>query len=179
AAGVEALARRLLEAPEVRPVGLGARDTLRLEAGLCLYGQDIDVHTTPGEAGLGWTVAKARRNGAARRGGFPGEAIILEQLENGTARRRIGIRSQGRALVRAGAELTDADGRPIGRVTSGGFAPSLDHPVAMAYLERERAHAGTTVYAVVRGRRLAAAVVGLPFVPHHCPSVEKQVRLRT
>lgn len=162
----ESLARQLLEAFEVRLIGLGARDTLRLEAGLCLYGQDIDEQTTPVEAGLAWAVAKVRRTAGARAGGFPGADTIFSQLEAGPAKRRVGLRPQGRAPIRAGAELTDEDGNPIGRVTSGGFAPCLGHPAAMGYVAAGHADPDATAYAAVRGKRLPATIARLPFVPH-------------
>jgi aminomethyltransferase len=158
----EALARVLLAEAEVRPIGLGARDSLRLEAGLCLYGHDIDATTTPVEAGLAWTIGKRRRE----EGGFPGDAIIRRQLAEGTARQRVGIRPDGRAPVREGAVLTDGDGAEIGIVTSGGYGPSVGAPVAMGYIGAAHAASGTGVSAVVRGKPLAARVAGLPFVEH-------------
>lgn len=161
----EALARRLLADDAVAPIGLGARDTLRLEAGLCLYGHDIDETTTPIEAGLTWAISKARRSGGARSGGFPGAAIILDQLAHGVSRRRVGIQPEGRAPVREGAELQDEHGQRIGQVTSGSFSPSMNAPVAMAYVAHSHATPGTPVQALVRGKRLPATVVKLPFVP--------------
>jgi aminomethyltransferase len=167
AGAAEALARALLAAPEVRPVGLGARDSLRLEAGLCLYGHDIDETTSPVEAGLDWAIQKVRREGGARAGGFPGASRILAELRHGPARRRVGLRPEGRAPVREGAALfaADAGGEPIGRVTSGGFGPSLDAPVAMGYAPASLSAPGTRLHAEVRGRRLPVTVAPLPFHP--------------
>ncbi len=164
----EALARVLLAQPEVQPIGLGARDTLRLEAGLCLYGHDIDTTTTPVEAGLSWAIQKVRRNGGARAGGFPGADRILEQLDapGSVARRRVGLIGLERTPVREGTELVTADGRPVGRVTSGSFAPSAGGPVAMAYVPAEYAAPGTTLHAQVRGRAVPMQVQPMPFVPH-------------
>lgn len=160
----EALARLLLSHEEVQPVGLGARDSLRLEAGLCLYGHDIDTTTTPVEAGLTWAIQKVRRRGGKRAGGFPGAEVILEQLADGTARRRVGLRPDGRAPVRDETELTSADGRVVGRVTSGGFGPTLGAPVAMGYVEAALAEPGTRLSAQVRGKALPLQVAKLPFV---------------
>jgi aminomethyltransferase len=167
AAQAEALARALLADPAVRPVGLGARDSLRLEAGLCLYGSDIDTTTTPVEAALEWAMQKARRAGGARAGGFPGADIILEQLARGAPRRRAGLRPQGRAPVRHGAALfaAEAGGEALGVITSGGFGPSVNAPVAMGYLPTDAAAPGKTVFAEVRGKRIPADVRDLPFVP--------------
>ncbi len=162
AARAEALFRRLLAEPEVAPAGLGARDTLRLEAGLCLYGQDIDASTTPVEAGLGFVVGKRRR----QEGGFPGAAIILRQLREGAARRLVGLKVEGRQPVRAGASLADAEGRTVGRVTSGGFGPTCGAPIALGYVEARLAAPGSALTAVVRDRRMPLRVVSLPFVPH-------------
>ena len=168
AANATALATRLLDNPDVLPIGLGARDSLRLEAGLCLYGHDIDTTTTPVEAALEWSVQKIRRNGGARAGGFPGAAKILAQFEGGAARRRVGLRAEGRAPVREGAPLfaDSPSAEPIGKVTSGGFGPSLNAPVAMGYLPAPLAAAGTTVFAEVRGQRLPLKVAATPFVPN-------------
>jgi len=160
----EALARRLLAQPEVAPVGLGARDSLRLEAGLCLYGHDIDTTTTPVEAGLAWALSKARRRDGARPGGYPGAEVIMRQLADGAARRRVGILPEGRAPVREGAELSTSDGRTVGRVTSGGFGPTVGGPVAMGYVESAFAKPGTALAAQVRGKPLPVAVCKLPFV---------------
>jgi aminomethyltransferase len=165
----EALTNTLLTDPDVLPIGLGARDSLRLEAGLCLYGHDIDTTTTPVEGALEWSIQKSRRAGAARAGGFAGADKILAQFEQGAARRRVGLRPQGRAPVREGAALfADAtSSEPIGRVTSGGFGPSLNAPVAMGYLPTSHAAAGSSVFAEVRGQRLAVQVAAMPFVPNN------------
>ncbi|MEQ8394238.1 glycine cleavage system aminomethyltransferase GcvT [Thalassobaculum sp.] len=155
-----ALAERLLAHPDVEPIGLGARDSLRLEAGLCLYGHDIDTTTSPIEAALTWSIGKRRRE----EGGFPGAARIQAELADGPARRRVGIKPEGRAPAREGTEITAADGRAIGRVTSGGFGPSVDGPVAMGYVETAFAKDGTDVQLVVRGKPMPARVARLPFV---------------
>jgi aminomethyltransferase len=164
----EALAKALLANSEVLPIGLGARDSLRLEAGLCLYGHDIDTTTTPVEAALEWSIQKSRRQGGARAGGFPGADRILDQLEKGAARRRVGLRPDGRAPVREGALLfADAtSSEQIGAVTSGGFGPSLNAPVAMGYLPAPQAALGGTVFAELRGQRLPLRVAPMPFVPN-------------
>ncbi|WVT74890.1 glycine cleavage system aminomethyltransferase GcvT [Sinorhizobium chiapasense] len=158
--------QRLLEHPDVKPIGLGARDSLRLEAGLCLYGNDIDTTTTPVEAALEWAMQKARRAGGAREGGFPGAGRILGQLADGASRRRVGLKPEGRAPVRGGAKLfADAEGKtPVGQVTSGGFGPSVDGPVAMGYVDAGHTENGTTLFAEVRGKYLPVAVAALPFV---------------
>ena len=158
----EKLARRLLAEPEVAPVGLGARDSLRLEAGLCLYGHDIDTTTTPVEAGLAWAIGQRRR----REGGFKGADIILKQLREGAGRKRVGILPEGRLPAREGTAVHDAKGEAIGTVTSGGFGPSVDGPVAMGYVRAADAALGTAVQLMVRGKALAAKVVKMPFVPH-------------
>jgi aminomethyltransferase len=160
------IAEELLANPDVAPIGLGARDSLRLEAGLCLYGSDINEGTTPVEAGLSWAMQKVRRRGGAHENDFPGAEIILDQLEHGAPRHRIGLRPEGRAPVRAGALLyaeMDAS-MPVGSVTSGGFGPSLDAPIAMGYLPTALAVPGTRVFAEVRGKRLPVAVTTLPFI---------------
>lgn len=161
---VERLARALLAMDDVEAVGLGARDSLRLEAGLCLYGHDIDSTTTPVEAGLAWAIQKTRRSGGPRAGGFPGAAVILEQLESGAERTRVGIRPLGRAPVREGAELVNPAGQPVGRITSGGFGPSLNAPVAMGYVATDHSPVGTTLRALVRNREIDCEVHALPFV---------------
>ena len=165
---VEDVVSALLDDPNVMAVGLGARDSLRLEAGLCLYGHDIDETTTPVEAALEWSVQKSRRNGGVRAGGFPGADVILPQFEQGAPRRRIGLRPEGRAPVREGALLfaDSAGGEAIGKVTSGGFGPSLNAPVAMGYLPTALSANGTQVFAEVRGQRLALQVASMPFVPN-------------
>jgi aminomethyltransferase len=167
AEAAEMLCEALLRDPAVAPVGLGARDSLRLEAGLCLYGSDLDEVTTPVEAALEWTIPKMRRAGGARSGGFPGAEIILKQLVGGAVRRRAGLRPEGRALVRAGAPLFGAerDATPVGIVTSGGFGVSLGAPIAMGYVPTARAAPGTRLFAEVRGKRLPIVVSQLPFVP--------------
>jgi aminomethyltransferase len=164
----EALAQALLENSDVLPIGLGARDSLRLEAGLCLYGHDIDTTTTPVEGALEWSIQKSRRQGGARAGGFPGADKILGQFANGAPRRRVGLKAEGRAPVREGAPLfaDAASTEPIGKVTSGGFGPSLNAPVAMGYLPSSLAALGTTVFAEVRGQRLPSQVAPMPFVPN-------------
>ncbi len=161
-AAAEGLARALLAEPEVAPIGLGARDSLRLEAGLCLYGHDIDAATTPVEAGLRWAIAKRRRE----EGGFPGAAVILRQLAEGVARRRVGLRPEGRALAREHTEVVDPEGRRIGEVTSGGFGPTVGGPVAMGYVDSGQADEGAAVAMMVRGKARPARVAPLPFVPH-------------
>jgi aminomethyltransferase len=168
AADAEALANALLADAAVAPIGLGARDSLRLEAGLCLYGHDIDTTTTPVEGDLVWSIQKSRRNGGARAGGFPGANTVLSQIDSGTARKRVGLRPEGRAPVRDGAALyADTEARePIGSVTSGGFGPSLNGPIAMGYLPISHITAGTRIFAEVRGQRLPMTVTALPFVPH-------------
>jgi aminomethyltransferase len=164
----EALATALLASGEVLPIGLGARDSLRLEAGLCLYGHDIDTTTTPAEGALEWSIQKSRRNGGARAGGFAGADKILGQLENGAPRRRVGLRPEGRAPVREGAPLfaSETSSEPIGAVTSGGFGPTLNAPVAMGYLPSPLAVSGTPAFAEVRGQRLPLRVSPMPFVPN-------------
>ena len=156
----------LLAQPNVAPIGLGARDSLRLEAGLCLYGADLDEATTPVEGGLSWAIQKVRRRGGSRAGGFPGADVILNQLDAGAARRRVGLRPEGRAPVRGGALLFAADdgGEPIGRVTSGGFGPTVDAPIAMGYLPAALSKIGSRVFADLRGKREPATIVALPFV---------------
>lgn len=162
----EALARELLEYDEVEPVGLGARDSLRLEAGLCLYGQDLDGSTTPVEAGLTWTVATARRASGARAGGYPGTAVVDRELAAGAARRRVALLPRSRVPLRSGAVLHGPDGAVAGQVTSGGFGPTLGAPVAMGYVETELSRAGTMLSAAVRGKTLPVEVAKMPVVPH-------------
>jgi aminomethyltransferase len=156
------VAEMLLAQPEVRPIGLGARDSLRLEAGLCLYGRDIDETTTPVEAGLAWTIGRRRR----AEGGFPGAAIVLRQLAEGAARRRIGIQPDGRAPAREDTPIISPTGETIGRVTSGGFGPSVGGPIAMGYVDRLHAAEGTVLSLLVRGLARPAQAVRLPFFPH-------------
>ena len=157
-----AVAEILLAQPEVWPIGLGARDSLRLEAGLCLYGHDIDESTTPIEAGLAWTIGKRRRS----EGGFPGAGIILRQLAEGAPRARVGIRPDGRAPAREDTPVVDAAGVTIGRVTSGGFGPSVGGPIAMGYVDRACIAEGTALELMVRGVPRPARVARLPFFPH-------------
>ena len=159
----EALARTLLEHDEVAPIGLGARDSLRLEAGLCLYGHDIDTTTTPVEASLVWALSKVRRKEGSRAGGFPGAEVILEQLAGGAARKRVGLLPEGKAPVREGAELVSG-GKVIGTVTSGGFGPTIGQPVAMGYVETQYAAPDTSLEAIVRDKPRPARVAKLPFV---------------
>jgi aminomethyltransferase len=147
------------------PIGLGARDTLRLEAGLCLYGHDIDETTTLVEAGLAWTIGKRRREAISQGGGFPGATRILRELTDPPARRRVGIRPDGRAPARDGSAILDAAGNPIGTVTSGGFGPSLNAPIAMGYVAREQAALDWPLAVVVRDVARPAHVAKLPFVP--------------
>ena len=163
------IVERLLASSDVMLIGLGARDSLRLEAGLCLYDHDIDATTTPVEAALEWSIPKSRRHGGARSGGFPGADVVLTQLRDGALRRRVGLSPEGRALVRSGASVfrDDPAAQAIGQVTSGGFGPSVNRPIAMGYLPAELALPGTQVFAEVRGQRLPMSVAMLPFVPHN------------
>lgn len=160
----EAFANALLDHPEVMPIGLGARDSLRLEAGLCLYGHDLDETTTPVEAALTWAIQKSRRTGD-RAHGFPGADRILSELSGGPKRLRVGLRPEGRAPMREGIALFSADGHPVGTVTSGGFGPSVEAPVAMGYVDASNAAVGTSLLGEVRGKRLAVTVCDLPFFP--------------
>ena len=162
----EALARALLAQPEVRPAGLGARDTLRLEAGLCLHGNDIDAQTTPVEAGLLWAIQKVRRAGGARAGGYPGAADIDAQIAAGATRRRVGLVGLDRAPVRPGTAIVNAVGAPLGTVTSGTLAPTANRPIAIAYLPTAHTALDHEVCAEVRGKRLPMRITALPFVPH-------------
>ena len=161
-AEAEKLARRLLAEPEVAPAGLGARDTLRLEAGLCLYGNDLDETTTPIEADLAWTIQKRRRE----EGGFPGDAIIQRELAQGPARRRVGIKPEGRQIARGHTPIVDASGKEIGMITSGGFSPSLEGAIAMGYVPAALAADGSVLRLSVRGAERSAQIASLPFVPH-------------
>ena len=164
----EAFARTLLAEPEVKPVGLGARNSLRLEAGLCLYGNDIDTRTTPVEAALNWAMQKVRRTGGARAGGFPGAARVLAQLDGSEAlpRKRVGLVALERIPVREHTELQSLDGMTIGEVTSGLLGPSADKPVAMGYVSPAHAAVGTRVVAIVRGKPVPMEVSAMPFVPN-------------
>jgi aminomethyltransferase len=156
------LAERLLEHPAAAPAGLGARDSLRLEAGLCLYGHELDEATSPIEAGLDWIVQKARR----AEGGFPGAKRILAELQAGPARRLVGIRPDDRAPARDGTEIRTPDGAPLGLVTSGSFGPTVDGPVSLGYVEAAYGAPGRPVELLVRGRARAGRIVALPFTPH-------------
>jgi aminomethyltransferase len=158
---VRAIVERLLGHPEVKLAGLGARDSLRLEAGLCLYGHDIDAATSPVEAGLAWSIGKRRRE----QGGFPGASRILDDLQRGPGRRRVGLEMDGRIPAREGAEIR-VEGAAIGKVTSGGFGPSIGKPIAMGYVDPRFATPGTAVVVMVRDKELPARIVPLPFVPH-------------
>lgn len=162
-----AVCRALLEMNEVEAIGLGARDSLRLEAGLCLYGNDIDTTTSPIEAALTWSIQKVRRAGGARAGGFPGVDRIFGDLAEGVARKRVGLAPQGRAPMRAGTQLFAAadGGDAIGEVTSGGFGPTLEGPVAMGYVGTAQAAVGTEIFGEVRGKRLPVMVAKMPLVP--------------
>lgn len=165
----EALAHLLLAQPEVKPAGLGARNSLRLEAGLCLYGNDIDIHTTPVEAALNWAMQKVRRRGGARAGGFPGDSKVIAQLEGGTgaiARKRVGLVALERVPVREHSELQDSTGQRVGEVTSGLLSPTLDKPIAMGYVTAQCALVGTRLNAIVRGKPIPMEVTAMPFVPH-------------
>ena len=154
--------RSFLANPEVKPIGLGARDSLRLEAGLCLYGHDIDTTTSPIEAGLIWSIQKRRRE----EGGFPGAARIQREIKDGPARVRVGIKPEGRAPAREGAIIATPDGREVGIVTSGGFGPTINGPVAMGYVSSDVSAVGTDLHLVVRGKPIAAKVAAMPFAPH-------------
>ena len=161
-----ALAKALLALPEVKPAGLGARDTLRLEAGLCLYGHDIDEDTTPVEAALTWAIQKVRRPGGARAGGYPGSAAIEAQLANGAPRKRVGLLGLERAPVREGAPVLDAQGQRVGKVTSGTMSPQLAKPIAMGYVDTAHAVPGADLSAEVRLKPQPMRVVAMPFTPH-------------
>lgn len=165
-AGAVTVAEALLAQPEVQPIGLGARDSLRLEAGLCLYGSDLDESTTPVEAALEWAIQKVRRAGGVREGGFPGADVILKQFAEGASRRRVGLLPEGRAPVRGGTPLFAAadDREPIGRVTSGCFGPTAGAPVAMGYVDSRFAERGQALFAELRGKRLPVTVAAMPFV---------------
>jgi aminomethyltransferase len=162
-----ALARALLASDDVEPVGLGARDSLRLEAGLCLYGNDIDTGTSPVEAGLSWSIQKVRRTGGDRAGGFPGAERILSELDNGASRRRVGLLPEGRAPMRDGTPLFDSEtaDKPVGHVTSGAFGPTVERPVSMGYVPTAMAETGTRLFGEVRGKRMPVTVADLPFTP--------------
>jgi len=166
AEGAVAVAKRLLVQPEVKPAGLGARDTLRLEAGLCLHGHDIDARTSPVEAGLTWAIQKVRRPGGARAGGYLGAAAVEKQLTGGAPSKRVGLVGLERIPVREGTEISDAHGRKLGVVTSGTLSPTVNQPIAMAYLPLDHAAPHHEVFATVRGKRLPMRVTPMPFTPH-------------
>lgn len=163
----DSLARALLSDADVEPIGLGARDSLRLEAGLCLYGHDLDTETSPVEGALAWAIQKVRRPGGARAGGYPGADVIGQQILLGADRKRVGLLPQTRAPMREGVELFAGTegGAAIGQVTSGGFGPTLGAPLAMGFVPADYAQTGTTLYGEVRGKRLPVVVTALPFVP--------------
>jgi aminomethyltransferase len=159
------IARHILANKEVLPIGLGARDSLRLEVGLCLYGHDMNTETSPVEASLSWSIAKSRRTGGDKEGGFPGATTVLKQLAEGVSRKRIGLLVTGRVPVREGAELQDANGTKVGVVTSGGFGATLGAPVAMGYVQADLSAIGTQLNAIVRGKPVPVQVAKMPFVP--------------
>lgn len=159
------IARRILSFDEVEAIGLGARDSLRLEAGLCLYGHDMNAQTSPVEAALNWSISKSRRVGGAKAGGFFGAQTVLAQLADGASRKRVGLMVQGRVPVREGAEIVDAEGNPVGTITSGGFGPTIGAPVAMGYVQAAFAAPGTPLNALVRGKPVPLEVTRTPFVP--------------
>jgi aminomethyltransferase len=165
AASAAAFAERLLAHPDVRWTGLGARDTLRLEAGMCLYGNDIDETTTPVSASIGWAVGAARRAAGVRAGGFPGAAVILGEFSAPPARVRVGLLPEGRAPQRAGTKILAADGREVGTITSGNHSPSLGKPVAMGYVERAVKLSGEALHIESRGQKVPVAIAAMPFVP--------------
>ena len=160
-------ARALLAMEEVEPIGLGARDSLRLEAGLCLYGNDIDAQTSPIEASLNWAIQKVRRQGGERAGGFPGAERILAELTDGAPRKRIGLRPESRAPMRAGTLLyaDETSAQPIGNITSGGFGPTIQGPMSMGYVDKANAIIGTIIFAELRGKRLPVTISKMPFTP--------------
>ena len=162
-----ALAEALLAHEDVEAIGLGARDSLRLEGGLCLYGHDIDTSTTPVEGALTWAIQKVRRSGNARAGGFPGADIISVQMENGAPRKRVGLLPEGRAPMREGVELfaTSEGGTSIGTITSGGFGPTVAGPVAMGLISADHSKLGATIYGELRGKRLPLTITKMPFTP--------------
>lgn len=168
-AQAQTLARALLDAPEVKPIGLGARNSLRLEAGLCLYGNDIDTTTTPPEAALNWAIPKVRRTGGARAGGFPGADIVLAQIDDPAllTRKRVALVATERVPVREPAVLENMDGQHIGQVTSGLLSPTLNQPIALAYVQPDYAVVGTELFAMVRGKPVPMVVAPTPFVPTH------------
>lgn len=162
-----ALAKKLLSFEQVEAIGLGARDSLRLEVGLCLYGHDMNTETTPIEAGLIWSISKSRRAGGEKEAGFLGAEAILQQIAEGASRKRVGLQISGRAPAREGAELVNADGKVIGQITSGGFGPSLGGPVAMGYVETDYAPIGSQIFVLLRKKQIAVEVVKMPFIPQN------------
>jgi len=164
---VDSLTRNLLDHKDVSAVGLGARDSLRLEAGLCLYGQDLSPDVSPIEANIGWAISPVRRAGGAREGGFPGANTILQQQQNGCAKKLVALSPEGRAPMRAGTKLLDQDQNIVGQVTSGGFSPSLGKPISMGYVSSKLSENGTVLLAEVRGKHLPLRVATLPFVSHN------------
>jgi aminomethyltransferase len=165
AADARALADRLLAHSSVKWIGLGARDSLRLEAGLCLYGQDLTTETSPVEASIAWSICRSRRADGAKAGGFLGADIILDQLANGAAKKRVGFVVEGRAPVREGAEIVDQQGAVVGQITSGGFGPTLQAPVALGYVPTHLSAVGTQLNALVRGKQRPITGAKLPLVP--------------
>lgn len=165
AGAAEALARKLLSYEQVKPIGLGARDSLRLEAGLCLYGHDLDTTTTPIQAALLWSISKSRRSDGGKAGGFPGAEVIFAEMAAGAVRKRVGLAIEGRAPVREGAEIVNEAGEQVGVVTSGGFGPTLEAPLAMCYVQADYATVGTALSALVRGKPRPVTVAKMPFVP--------------
>ncbi len=163
-AALQGFAEALLAEPEVMPIGLGARDSLRLEAGLCLYGHDLDTTTSPVEAGLTWALQKARRSGGERAGGYPGADRVLYELAHGPSRVRVGLRPEGRAPMRDGTPLFAGE-EQVGVITSGGFGPSVQAPIAMGYVAADHAKIGTTLTAELRGKRLPVTITSVPFHP--------------
>lgn len=161
---VQRLANTLLAQPEVEAIGLGARDSLRLECGLCLYGHDLDANTTPVESSLLWALTKSRRADGERPGGYPGADIIMGQIVNGVEKKRVGIKAEGRLPVRDGAVIVDSEDNEVGIVTSGGYGPSVNGPVAMGYVKTEYSTPDTELFALVRNRKIQITVVKLPFV---------------
>lgn len=164
-ANAEKFARALLDYEQVQAIGLAARDSLRLEAGLCLYGHDMDQDTTPVEASLVWSINRSRRAEGQKRGGFPGAEVILQKIEQGVARKRVGLQIDGRVPVREGAFLQDIQGNVIGQVSSGGLTPTVGKPIAMGYVSRDFSTIGEQLQAIVRNKAYPASVVKMPFVP--------------
>ena len=162
----EELVEKLLCNDVVQPIGLGARDSLRLEAGLCLYGHDIDETTSPIEANLLWALSRSRRVGGTRAGGYLGADVITKQLTDGVSRKRVGLKPNSRTPVREGIKILDGSETPIGIVTSGGFGPSVDRPIAMGYVSSGYDKPGTNLYALVRNKKIPITVATLPFSPH-------------